>query len=138
MKNILLIDIDNIDTNAFDQLAFLADTEAELYFFVTPFSTPLPTNLLNELQHTGASLNWKLIETRLEGQYSMDFHIATHVIAHAKDHQYEKIDYFILSTDTVFSRLSPHLSRILERRVHSITTLSDLALASADTLVLTL
>lgn len=124
-KNVILVDTENVGTEALQGLNCLKGTESEIVFFASSNSKPMSAQFLFELQQTGVVLRWELIEEDVKEKNSMDFHIVCYLALCTKDADDTGCRYFILSRDKGFINPCKYLSKKLSKSISNIPTLAQ-------------
>ncbi len=98
MKNIILIDYENLQVKNLDELY---DLDSEICVFIGPMQKKLSTDLVQSAQKFGSRLKW--IPISRQGSNALDFHIAYYL---GQVSQNEPKPFFhIISHDTGFDAL---------------------------------
>ena len=104
MKNIILIDYENLQVKNLDELY---DLDSEICVFIGPLQKKLSTDLVQSAQKFGSRLKW--IPISRQGSNALDFHIAYYL---GQESQKESKPFFhIISHDTGFDALIDFMIR---------------------------
>ena len=98
MKNIILIDYENLQVRNLDDVYHL---DADIYVFRGPTQNKLPAELIESAQKFGSRITW--IKTSRQGHNALDFHIAYYVGRMAEIDP--KVFFHIVSKDDGFDAL---------------------------------
>ena len=98
MKNIILIDYENLQVKNLDDVYHL---DVDVYVFRGPTQNKLPAELIESAQKFGLRITW--IKTSRQGHNALDFHIAYYVGRMAEIDP--KVFFHIVSKDDGFDAL---------------------------------
>ena len=98
MKNIILIDYENLQVKNLDDVFHL---DADIYVFRGPTQNKLPAELIESAQKFGSRITW--IKTSRQGHNALDFHIAYFVGQIVQSDP--KVFFHIVSKDDGFDAL---------------------------------
>lgn len=98
MKNIILIDYENLQVKNLDDVYHL---DVDVYVFRGPTQNKLPAELIESAQKFGSRITW--IKTSRQGHNALDFHIAYYVGRMAEIDP--KVFFHIVSKDDGFDAL---------------------------------
>lgn len=98
MKNIILIDYENLQVKNLDDVYHL---DADIYVFRGPTQNKLPAELIESAQKFGSRITW--VKTSRQGHNALDFHISYYVGQMVQSDP--KVFFHIVSKDDGFDAL---------------------------------